>query len=990
MDQIEQAVICALRPNVDPALKSQANIYCEQVKNAPDGWQICLQLFMKEPKAAAEARFFALQVLENTLQNRYDTLEASAVEYIRQTMMEYLRREFVDNTSTASEETFIRNKAAQSLTLLFAHVYPSTWPNFFKDMIALAQTPAGTPSYEKAADFFLRLCISIDEEIARLDIPRDREEVVRNTNIKDTMRMGDIQLLAAFWFELLQEYRSVNPSIAQLALKNIGAYIAWMDISLVVNDQVMSALYELLGNPSLRISACECLAEVISKGMQPLDKLSMIQMLNLTDTLGRLDLSDPEFVEYVARLTNTLGIELCKIYTDNAVQSEAKAATWSLIEQLSPYLLKFLADEYDDTTTAVFAFVNDILSIFKKQKRAMQPFTQTQHELLGSLLNVVIMKMKYDEETEWGAEEEEPEEEALFIELRKNLRIFAEHIATINSELYIGYVRSVIMDTFAKYKNGSSDLNWRDVELSLYILFTYAEALPKIATQFVVSNDPSTLTPLGELVSDMVASNISAYPHPSAPLQFFENVARYYQFFEHRPEQLPSVLAAFVDSRGLHHPLKQIRSRCWYLFHRFVKNLKPKMAPYVESVLSSMGDLLTIEAEAPVEQSTMDGTPIPAASTFDSQLYLFETVGMLISLDSVDVMKQMEYLKIVLEPLVEGIQNSLSQSYNPEDELFLLQLHHYITAIGSVAKGFPAIPKGQSCTQPWAVVFKQATEIILNVLQTFNKFMVIRDAARFSFSRLITCLGAEVLPYLPTLITGLLTECEVTELVDFLPFIGLSAHKFKPMIHNIMDELLLPLVKRVFDFLNTSPSGTDEAFLLLELRKSYLNFIISLFNAELESILVSERNIGHLSTILQTILHFAKDNNDPITQKMAFGVFMRMVNSWASSTQQPSPAAGFDQFVYNELIPATFAVPMHAAFNVADGQSLLVFGEITSIQKALYTKQGGEYLEYMNNVFLPSIQCPRETAERYCQAVQQYDGKEFKKYFQSFISEAKS
>ncbi|OAD74660.1 hypothetical protein PHYBLDRAFT_180902 [Phycomyces blakesleeanus NRRL 1555(-)] len=989
MDQIEQAVIYALGPHVEPSLKSQANTYCEQVKNSPDGWQICLQLFMKEPKAVAEARFFCLQVLENTLQNRYEALDASAVEYIQQTMMEYLRREFVENQTAGSEETFIRNKAAQSLTLLFAHVYPTTWPNFFKDVIGLAQTPSGTPSHEKAADFFLRLCVSIDEEIARLDIPRNREEVVRNTNIKDTMRMGDIQLLAASWFELLQEFRLTNHNIAQLALKNIGAYIAWMDISLVVNDQVMRALYELLSDPNLRIAASECLADVVSKGMLPLDKLNVIQMLNLADTLGRLDLSDPEFVEQTARLVNTLGIELCKIYMDSTVGPEGKAATYALIEQILPYLLKFLADEYDDTSTALFAFVNDMLSIYKKQKKAMQPFTQSQQEFLRSLLSVVIMKMKYDEDTEWGNEEDEPEEEALFAELRKNLRIFADHIAAISNELYIGYVHSVVMETLSKYKSGA-ELDWREVELCLYVLYTYGEALPKAAMQFVNGNDSASLTPLGELVSEMVMSNISAYPHPSAPLQFFENITRYYQFFEHRADHLPQALAAFVDTRGLHHPLNQIRSRCWYLFQRFVKMLKPKMGPYVETLLSSIGDLLTIQAETPVESNTMDGMPIPAASTFDSQLYLFETVGTLISLDSVDVMKQMEYLQIVLEPLVEGIRNSMSQGYNPEDELFMLQLHHYIMAIGSVAKGFPDVPKASAATAPWVVVFNQATEIILNVLQTFNQFLLIRDAARFSFARFITCLGSEVLPYLPTLINGLLTECEITELNDFLPFIGLVAHKFKPMIHNIMDELLLPLVKRVFDFLNTSPSGTDEAMLLFELRKAYINFIISLFNAELESVLVSERNLSHLNTILHTILHFAKDNSDPTIQKMAFGVFLRMVNAWATSPQQQGSIAGFDQFVYNELIPTTFAVPMHVAFNVADGQSLLVFGEITGIQKAMYTKQSNEFTEYMTNVFFPSIQCPREGAERYCQAIQQYDNKEFKKYFQTFISEAKN
>ncbi|ORX52334.1 Xpo1-domain-containing protein [Hesseltinella vesiculosa] len=988
MDQIEQAVVYALDPSVDPNLKAQANTYCEQVKQSPDGWQICLQLFMKEPKAVAQARFFALQVLENTLQNRYDTLDASAVEYIERTMMEYLRREFVENTETDSEENYIRNKAAQSLTLLFAHVYPSGWPTFFKDLMALARTSTGS-SHAKAADFFLRLCISIDEEIGRMDIPRHRDELTRNTSIKDAMRMGDIQLLAAYWFELLQEFRGQSPSIAQLALKNIGCYVAWMDISLVVNDQVMNALYELLSDANLRIPSCECLAEVVSKGMLPLDKLNMIQMLNITDTLGRLDLSDPEFVESVARLTNALGIELCKIYNDSSLPDDAKNSTWLLIEQLSPFLLKFLANEYDDTTTAVFAFVNDLMVIFKKQKKTMRPFSPSQLELLGSLLGVFIAKMKYDEDTEWGSEEDEPDEEALFAELRKNLRIFMEHIAAIDTNLYIQYIHTSVMDIINKFKAGS-ELDWRDVELCLYVFYTYGEALPKAALQYSVDKDPNHLSPLGEMVREMVTSNISTFAHPSVPLQYFENLVRYYQFFELRPDFLPQALEAFVDTRGIHHSLKPIRSRCWYLFYRFVKTLKPILGPFVQTVLSSMGDLLTVEAELPVMASSADGMPLPVASTFDSQLYLFEAVGMLISSEHLDVAKQTEYLQIALQPMVDGIQTTMAQGYTNDDELFMIKLHHNIMAIGSVAKGFPTLGKGASCNQPWASVFIQATEIILNVLQTYNQFELIRDAARFSFARLITCLGADILAYLPPLINGLLTECQITELVDFLPFIGLIAHKYKPMIQNVMDELLLPLVKRVFDFLNATASGTDEAILLMDLRRAYLTFLMSIFHADLEQVLASDRNIGHLVTILQTVLHFSKDNSDPSTQKMSFGVFLKFVSCFAGSVQQGTRVPGFDQFVYNELLPITFSIPMSNSFNVADGQSMLVFGEITGIQKTLYDKQGNEYLEYMMNVFFPSIQCPRETAERYCQAIQQCDLKQFKKYYQSFITEAKS
>jgi exportin-T len=62
-------------------------------------------------------------------------------------------------------------------------------------------------------------------------------------------------------------------------------------------------------------------------------------------------------------LINALGTELCKIYTEPSLPQEGKGAAWSMIEQVTPYLLKFLANEYDDTSSAVFPFVNDMLYI---------------------------------------------------------------------------------------------------------------------------------------------------------------------------------------------------------------------------------------------------------------------------------------------------------------------------------------------------------------------------------------------------------------------------------------------------------------------------------------------------------------------------------------------------------------------------------------------------------------------------------------------------
>lgn len=64
-------------------------------------------------------------------------------------------------------------------------------------------------------------------------------------------------------------------------------------------------------------------------------------------------------------MINALGTELCKIYAETSLPAEGKTTAWSMIEQVTPYLLQFLANEFDDTSSAVFPFVNDMLYIVR-------------------------------------------------------------------------------------------------------------------------------------------------------------------------------------------------------------------------------------------------------------------------------------------------------------------------------------------------------------------------------------------------------------------------------------------------------------------------------------------------------------------------------------------------------------------------------------------------------------------------------------------------
>jgi len=123
---------------------------------------------------------------------------------------------------------------------------------------------------------------------------------------------------------------------------------------------------------------------------------------------------------------------------------------------------------------------------------------------------------------------------------------------------------------------------------------------------------------------------------------------------------------------------------------------------------------------------------------FDSQLYLYEAVGQLISILNQDPSHQISLLQAVLNPLLAGLQHNIRTEVNTlNDVVCVLNVHHYILAIGSLAKGFPDVgPKESKPSGQWSAVFKDATDAILSATKVLSGFQAIRDAVCFlSFSQ---------------------------------------------------------------------------------------------------------------------------------------------------------------------------------------------------------------------------------------------------------------
>ncbi|KAJ2794809.1 pre-tRNA nuclear export protein, partial [Coemansia guatemalensis] len=419
MEQIEEAVRCALDPRSVPDIKTQATQYCEQVKRSSDGWRVCLELFTAAPERGPEVRLFALQTIEAMIGDagiRGDVGDAPAkLETVRKVLLEFVSTQYAGDRYQ-TEPGFIKNTLAHTITILALASYPTQWPTFLQDMVALTGISDGTGSIDEQSarsvtkndinpalvDFFNRVLGSLDDELVSRIVPRSAEETARNTEIKDAMRVADVNRIAHAWYAILVHLSDSRPDLIEGVLRLMGAYVSWIDINLVVNQSFMRILFELLRVPTLRCAACRCLVDIVGKGMRPMEKLYLLQFLGIVDAMKQLEISDTDFANEVGKLANVTGIELKAIWVDKgAVTPDACAAAETMLEQLLPLLLCFLSYKNSEVSSSVFPVVNDLLAVYKKMQRDNAALNASQQEFLTKLLPVLVDKLQYSEDYTW-------------------------------------------------------------------------------------------------------------------------------------------------------------------------------------------------------------------------------------------------------------------------------------------------------------------------------------------------------------------------------------------------------------------------------------------------------------------------------------------------------------------------------------------------------------------------------------------------------------
>ncbi|KAL4862307.1 Exportin-T [Aspergillus spectabilis] len=1027
-EQVANAIEIAGNPTSDAALKSQAFDYLNQLRTDPSGWQVCLALFTKDPPQSHIVRHVSLEVVNSAAQA--GLIDPQALGYVRDGLLGYLRQVYGRENANPDPPN-IQNKIAQTITFLFSALYGNGWESFFDDLQSLTHKSPSSTTRDNPLGiiFYLRVINSIHDEIGDVLVSRSRVEQDRANALKDLIRVRDMEKIANSWQEILSQWMDGNDLIVEMSLKAVGSWVSWIDIGLVVNQTMLDLLFQQLGRArkvdlregedKVRDAAIDVFTEIISKKMKAEDKIDMIAFLNLENVVAQISSSPPLFAnrftskydtdlaETVAKLVNTTVADIVRVLENEAASTQCKEKAKGLLQAFLPHILRYFSDEYDEVCSTVIPCVSDLLSYLRKVAKTNSSLVSQHASILLPILKAIISKMRYDETASWGDDDEQTDE-AEFQELRKRLGTLQQIVATVDESLYMEAVSELVAATFENMRQPGAQLDWRDLDLALHEMYLFGEPAVKSGKggSLYTKGQPnnSSAERLIEMMLRMVESDIRSFTHPATQLQYMEICVRYSSFFQHHTHLIPGVLESFLQLA--HHPLKKVKTRAWYLFQRLVKQLRIYIDNVAHTVVEALGDLLVIQAELSSEGSDGDEMSSEdhegsADAVFNSQLYLFEAVGSICSIPNTPADKQVLYAQSVLSPVFVDMEKNLGPAKSG-DERAVLQIHHDIMALGTLARGFSdwmpgaSSPTAQLPAPEVSEAFAQVSEATLVALESLKTSFNVRTASRFAFSRLIGVLGSRILPQLPRWIDGLLTQTSTRdEMALFLRLLDQVIFGFKGEIYNILDALLTPFLQRVFTGIADPITGTDDEIHLAELKREYLNFLLAVLNNDLGAVIISERNQPIFDTVITTIEHFAKDVDDFTTAKMAFSVLAKMGSSWggpdiapaasngAAATQVALP--GFGQFMITRFSPLCWALPATPTFNSKDAVAKQVLAEAGGLQRIIYGKTGMEYIEYLRDRELPGMGMGGDLVEEYVGTLSRLDLRGFRQFFPSFI-----
>lgn len=839
-DDCEKAIlICFNYPGADQQLKDQAASYLQQIKSSSNCWQLCLEKLQQS--AFLEVKFWSLQTLREVIRSRYVTLDAAAKTSIKTNLLIQLQQ--ICGSGAPPAPTFLKNKLAQTLVAIVQLEYPSAWPDFFRDLIRAASQGPGL------VDMFCRIMVSVDEDIISLDIPRSQEESRLSMHVKDAMRERCITEVVDAWYYLVTAYKDKDPQLAAFVLQTAARYIHWVDIGLIANDRFVPVLLSLIGGaPVLAGAAADCITEMVTKRMEHVPKLMLLQQLGMAQYcdewsrhLGKGNGVDEETAQKLTRLLAALGTEIldCLKKLENGVISfaalgfevdqeaarEVQTATElgnKLLEHCLAAVLTIFKRGDEELSWALTPFLSAYVSRLKSLIKRNQALPPSSLLYVQSILSGVALAGRYAANNEvenragMGAGAMDKEEQLAAEERRRELLTLYKNISKIAFSEVLNFTSGLLQEVVS----GGTGSSPADVEMAVTLLYELGEGAPEETLK-------AGCGALGQLALVLMQGPVPHNSHRAVALAVLETFVRYCRVLQHHTGCITRVVEVFLGSCGMGHSSEDVATRACYLFSRFVKTLRIQLKPCLAAILQGLQPHLVRVATTPLPSPNTQGTKDPTArvqapqtACVDDRLYVFEAAGLLLGQEDLPELQQSGALSSLLQPLLLQVEQNLQLAKSASS-----------TATGLPACGSPGAPgsttsvpvgliiqsmeaitrlnkgfKTELCTRTrphLGNMFISSLDVVIKVPQELPKHKLLRARFISLLHRLVECLMDSLLPYLPRALEVLLhNDVDAVDLSDVLSLLNQLILRFKENLQGLLRQVLPKVIQQVHNLLH--------------------------------------------------------------------------------------------------------------------------------------------------------------------------------------------
>ncbi|XP_077981150.1 importin-13-like [Glandiceps talaboti] len=734
----------------DPNLanKDTAQKWLIRAQRVPQAWQYCWALLDLEKPP--EVQFFGASALHIRISRSWNELHPD--QYAN------LRTQLFQNIFTfASKTRIVLTRLCVAMSAFVLNTIPEVWPHAIKDIIETFQQNT-VPSLDdtQKCTSLLELLTVLPEEFHTCPMAQSRKGYVRH----------ELQIGLQSVLPLLQGLLS-SESPMEIRHQALKCFSSWVTFGIPLTDieSMIHMLFQLIHSPDLFDTCIDALVNVLCNPIAYKYPHTVIKMVPLVLQLRDLFTSavqekDMDRCQGICRLAVSIGENHSKAILECSDEYKQH------VMELTRFILGFsaLPGHYpvDETISNIpfgfwYILQDDIISA---EAEKFQEYTYIYTPIYMSLVEILISKVQYPDESEyegWTADEKE------------ELRCYRQDIADTLMYAYTLLREPLLNNLYGMLATMVTQGNqsWQMLEACLFAFRSIAEG--------------------GEYGSDVCVLNLMTLL-PQIPMSNIRLAATamymlgaYAEWLADMPSALGNVIPLLLS--GIHNTdlavastmaLKDICSEC-----------VPHLTPYANDILSS--------AEAAFQGNVMKSREL---------IRLMSTVGF--TLSSLSLPETMSYLQVLIGPLLQQLE-TLANEQPSANSKSGIQMRISMLAMLFSTLDFKRqdeteeqkkrAPSQASEPQPVLLVLRQAFPIIHKILSQWLSDVGIVEAVCEMLKKALRTLLDDIAPLVPQLsqvliqIYSVIPQASILDLSKMLIILFSDSETYLPAVKALYVQL---------------------------------------------------------------------------------------------------------------------------------------------------------------------------------------------------------